>query len=339
MISIPHNKPTLGKEEEDAALRVIRSGWIAGGKEVELFESEVCEYLGLPNQHAVAVSSGTSALYLALWVLKANEKQVAYPVYSCSALKNAIGMIGANGVGIDTSYDSVNLDIDSVEQSGSQIAIVAHMFGIPVEFSKLLGNIDVIEDCAQCIGGLVNGNKVGLTGKIGVFSFYATKMITSGGQGGMIVSKDRSLIDSLRDYREFDQRKDNKNRFNFQMTDLQAALGREQLKKLPFFIKRRDEIFARYEGAGFEMISAPNANLTPVRYRAIMKAKDSAKIIESLRLKNVKAIVPIEDWELLDTPTMYPNAYKLSKETISLPIYPSLTETQVNNVILGIAGN
>ncbi len=98
MEMILHNKPTFGKEEEQAAIRVIRSGWVAQGKEVESFENEFCNYLGLPDGHAVALSSGTAALFMALWVLKAKGKKVAFPVYSCSALRNAVAMTGADEI-------------------------------------------------------------------------------------------------------------------------------------------------------------------------------------------------------------------------------------------------
>jgi len=100
------------------------------------------------------------------------------------------------------------------------------MFGIPVDLTDFKSKI-TIEDCAQALGAKVNGVPVGLQGNVGIYSFYATKLITSGGQCGMLVCKDKSLVDKVKDYREFDYRQDRKYRFNFQMTDLQAAIGRE----------------------------------------------------------------------------------------------------------------
>ena len=99
-------------------------------------------------------------------------------------------------------------------------------------------DIDVIEDCAQSLGASIDNKKTGIIGKVGIFSFYTTKLMTSGGQGGMFVSKDKNLVDKVRDYREFDCRRDKKHRFNFQMTDLQASIGRVQLKQLPLFLER-----------------------------------------------------------------------------------------------------
>ena len=98
-------------------------------------------------------------------------------------------------------------------------------------------NFKLINDNCHALGAKINDNMVGLNGTVGIFSFYVTKLMTSGGQGGMLISKNKEYADAARDYREFDLRNDNKKRFNFQMTDLQAAIGREQLKKLPSLIK------------------------------------------------------------------------------------------------------
>ncbi len=207
------------------------------------------------------------------------------------------------------------------------------MFGIPIDFSDL-DNIEIIEDCAQAIGAMINDDKVGLQGKV-----YAKKLMTSGGHGGMLVSKDKALVDAVRDYREFDQRRDDKKRFNFQMTDLQAAVAREQLLKLPNFIERRSVIFDRYKQSGIDLLDIDlqiNKHRYPIRYRAVMKTKYPQKIIESLAKVRVKAIVPIEDWELLGEPALVPRALQLTKETVSLPIYPSLSDENIKKIISAV---
>lgn len=332
---IPHNKPTLGVEEEQAAIRVIRSGWVAQGEEVERFENEFCEFLGLPIGHAVALSSGTAALFMALWVLGGKGKKAAYPVYACSALRNAVSLVGADGIVIDTTPNSPNMDLIALKKSGVHIAVIPHMFGIPADISRLDG-IDVIEDCAQSLGATAKGVKTGLSGKAGIYSFYATKLITSGGNGGMFVSKDKALSDAVRDYREFDQRRDDKRRFNFQMTDLQAAIGREQLKKLPWFLARREEIFSIYKDAGLKLLDSLDTNFIPVRYRAVLLTPSPRKNIDSLNNAGVKAIVPVEDWELLREPEKFPSAHRLTKETVSLPLYPSLDNVDVKKIISAV---
>lgn len=334
---IPHNRPTLGKEEELAALRVLQSGWLAQGKEVESFENEICEFVGLPDGHAVAVSSGTAALFLALWTLEARGKEVAFPVYSCSALRNAVGMVGAEELLLDISSNGPNVDLDLLNESGADIAIIPHMFGLPMDLSGLNG-IEIIEDCAQALGASVNGEHVGLQGEVGIFSFSATKLITSSGQGGMLISKHKALIDAVRDYREFDCRRDDKKRFNFQMTDLQAAIGREQLRKLPSFLFRRNEIFDRYRQAGLELLDVDfqfDTQLVPVRYRAILRIRFPCLIINSFE-HNIETIVPIEDQELLGDRELFPNAWKLTAETVSLPIYPSLENWEIDRILLSL---
>ena len=327
---IAHNRPTLGLEEQQAVNRVIKSGYIAQAAEVEKFENEICEFLGLPHQHAVALSSGTSSLFMALWALESKNKSIAIPVYVCSSLKNAVRMARSNEIFIDNQKGSPNISLNCLQNSNADIAIIPHMFGIPNEIQDI-NNIDIIEDCAQSIGSSIGDQKTGLVGKAGIFSFYATKLITSGGQGGMFVSKDKNLVDKVRDYREFDCRKDKLNRFNFQMTDIQASIGREQLKKLPLFLERRHEIFNMYKKAGFELLESKNN--TPVHFRAVIKVNNAYKTKDKLFDAGINSIIPIEDWELLDDGNNFKNAFNLTQTTLSLPIYPSLNNEEVKNII------
>ena len=333
---IPHNKPTIGTEEELAALRVLRSGLLSQGSEIESFENEFCDFVGLPKGHAVAVSSGTAALYLALWILEGDKKTISFPGYVCSALRNATNMIGGNEEILDIKKESPNIKFEGIKKES--IAIIPHMYGIPVDVTKIQ-NMNIIEDCAQSLGAKINGISVGLYGNAGIFSFYATKLMTSGGHGGMYVSKDKKLVDRVRDYREFDYRHDQKKRFNFQMTEIQAAIGREQLKKLPKFLERREEIFQKYKKAGLELLDVErNQNhLSPVRYRAVIKTEEPNKIIKSLESVGVKAIVPTEDWELLGKHELLPNAVELSRKTVSLPIYPTLTDQGIDIILSAIS--
>ena len=334
---IPHNKPTLGKEEEEAALRVIRSGWLVQGHQVNAFEDEFCQFLNLPHGHAVAVSSGTAALFLALWAVNANNKTVAFPVYACSALRNAVSMAGAKEYLVDVAEGLPNIDFENVRENKPDIAILPHMFGIPVDFDTLEG-VNIIEDCCQSLGATVDGKATGLKGDLGIFSFYATKLMTSGGQGGMVVSKNKAIVDAIRDYREFDMRRDSKKRFNFQMTDLQAAVGRAQLKKLPSFLNRRNEIFESYLQAGLPLLNVSSDRLCPVRYRAVFLTDRPHQIIQLLKGYGINAIVPIQDWELLGEKKDFPNALKLTLETLSLPLYPLLSDSDVEKIISAFEG-
>jgi len=327
---IAHNKPTLGYQEQQAASRVIESGYIAQGREVEGFEREFCDFMGLPDKHAVALSSGTSALFMALWSLEASGKKIGMPVYVCSSLRNAVAMSNAKEVLIDNAKDSPNICLKELQKSNSEIAIIPHMFGLPNEI-KNIKDIDIIEDCAQSLGALIGSKKTGLIGKAGIFSFYATKLITSGVQGGMFVSEDKNLVDQVRDYREFDCRRDQKERFNFQMTDIQASIGRAQLKQLPFFLDRRQEIFTIYKDSGLSLIESKKN--TPVHYRAVIRINNPAEVKDKLLKQSIKTIIPIEDWELLGDGDNYKNSYNLTQTTLSLPIYPSLTNKDALTIV------
>lgn len=333
---IPHNRPTLGKEEEEAAIRVIRSGNLSQGNEVKLFEDDFCKFLGLPKHHAVAVSNGTSSLFLALWALNIQNKTVEFSGYACSALRNAVQMAGGHEKILDIGISTPNTDHTSFSENNT-IRIIAHMYGIPMDISKLsTGNL--IEDCAQSLGAKIGTKFVGTIGDAGIFSFSATKLITTGGQGGMFISKDKSLVDSVRDYREFDLRHDKKSRFNLQMTDLQASIGREQLKKLPSFLLRREEIFNKYKKSGIPLldVNMEQTHLHPVRYRAVMLTDTPLDIIQSLSKFNIKSIIPTEDWELLAESNSLPNSLYLSQHSISLPIYPSLSDEDVDLIISAV---
>ena len=335
---IQHNKPTIGKEESIAVNIVLKSGMLAQGEEVKCLENEFCQYIGLSDGHAVAVSSGTSALYLALWALNAVNKFVAFPSYVCSAVRNAVAMAGAKEHLVDIASDSPNIDLEIVNRIKPDIVVIPHMYGIPVNINSLK-EIPIIEDCCQSLGAVVEGKNTGIKGDLGIFSFYATKLMTTGGQGGMVVSKGKHLIEAIRDYREFDYRRDNKKRFNFQMTDLQAAIGREQLRKLPGFLKRREEIFKMYKDGGLDLLDVQKKDrnkLIPVRYRTVLKSNRPQETIKRLLKNNIKTIIPIQDWELLGDSSCFPNALKLTKETVSIPCYPSLTDKEVNKIIKNI---
>lgn len=321
---IPHNKPTLGELETDAVKRVLKNGWVAQGPEVEAFEQEITNYLGLPDGHAVVVSSGTAALFLALWVLGAdNETSVGIPVYACSALRNAVAFTGAKAVFLDTGPKLPNIDLGKINSAEIDILVAAYMFGFPERIQNN-HSYQIIEDLAQAFGASVDGVSAGLNGDIGICSFYATKLFTTGGQGGAIVSRKRDLIDKIRDYREFDCRDDNNIRFNFQMTDIQASIGRVQLNRLKEFIEKRIALMNIYRAADLPLLESSDKGIKTVPYRAIVRSGDPKQIIAALKCIGVNSIIPVERWELLDNDPGYVNAISFTRELLSLPVYPSL---------------
>ena len=335
---IPHNLPTFGVEEQAAAIRVLESGWVAQGPEVESLENELCQFMNLPQGHAVMVSSGSAALYLALWVLNGKKKKVGLPVYACTALRNAVDLIGGKNVYFDCEDEGPNIDMLAAVQSDIDILIAPSMFGIPVDLPKIY-NFKIIEDIAQSLGAIVSGERIGMRGDIGICSFYATKLMTTGGQGGALISRDKALIDQVRDYREFDCRYDTKTRFNFQMTDIQAAVGRVQLSKLDCFIDIRSRLFNIYKNHGLTLLEPRFPLSQSVHYRAVINTDKPLEIIKLLYSKNIKSIIPIKKDELLANSKKYKNANKLSQSTVSLPIYPTLSEKDINRIAIIINNN
>jgi perosamine synthetase len=295
-------------------------------------ENEFCRFLGLPSGHAVAVSSGTAALYLALWALEARDKTVAMPVYGRASLRSAAALIGAREHLVDNAQESVHIDLAAATGSGADIAIVPHTFGMPASIVALK-NLKVIEDCGDALGAKIGDTYVGVLGEIGVYSFAAENVITSGGQGGMLVSRNRSHIDKVRQYRQFNGIHDGHPHFNFAMTDMQATIGRVQLAKLPNFLARREEIFAEYKAAGFDLFDTADAAVTPVRYRAVIRTARPQKVIDYLAHGMIETIVPITEQALLGAAEHFPNAAKLSRCTISIPIYPHLSNAEVAEII------
>jgi perosamine synthetase len=331
---LPHNLPTLGKEEEDAAVRVLQSGWIAQGNEVKLFEKEFSDYFGISPENVIAVSSGSAALFLSLWVLESKGKTISYPSYVCSALRNAVNMIGGKEILIDNFPNSPNVDINILKQSIFDIHIIPHMYGIPTDLSELNSG-KIVEDCCQALGAKVLNKSVGLQGDLGIFSFHATKLITSGGQGGMIISNNSELIDKIRNFRDYGPQ-DDKIRFNFQLTDIQAAIGREQLKKLPSFILKREEIFNYYKNSGLKLLDIDSNKkniLTPVRYRAILRNNQPQQIIKKLKNIGIRSTILIDEQGLLANNSDFKNSLELSNQTVSLPIYPTLSKENVEKIV------
>ena len=291
----------------------------------------MCQFLGLPKDHVVVVSSGSAALFLALWALNAKGKEVAIPSYCCSALANAVELVGGRSLFVDSSVACPNVDPHQIDSFGCSIAIVPHVFGIPVDLSQVK-EVYVVEDCAQAIGATVNQQSVGLQGYLGVFSFSATKLLTTGGQGGAIASREKELIDSIRDFREFDFRQDKKPRFNFQITDVQSAIGRVQLKKLPMLLSRRREIFERYKTV-VPLMERRNKSSEAVPYRAIIETSEPKKFIEFFRSRGITCINPMQTWELYGNLTEMPNAKRYSESLVSLPIYPHISDQAVDQII------
>jgi perosamine synthetase len=344
---IPHNKPTLGKEEIISIEGVIKSGWLVQGPKTKEFEDMVCKYIGLPKGMAVALANGTAALYVALKVLGVGKgDEVIIPTYVCSSLLNVIYLAGATPIIVDINENDFNISFSGIKaklNKKTKAIIAPHIFGIPADIISMKKELKVfiIEDCAQSIGSKIKENYTGTIGDIGIFSFYTSKMIATG-QGGMFVSNNPEYVRKARDFIDFDLGKGEERgkrrfypRFNFEITDIQSALGVAQLKKINTFIEKRKKIAKAYEEVcglkGWNFQKPAKDNLFPNNYRFIIKEEEKTiiKLREYLKKNGIDSIIPIEDWELLHNcleleKKDFRVAEAVSKQTLSLPIYPDL---------------
>ena len=337
---IPHSRPSISDSDIQAVVSVLKSGQLSQGPKVREFEKKLALLIG--KKKAVAVSSGSAALHLALLALdvKASD-EVIIPSFVCSAVLNAVNYTGATPVLVDIDPLTFNISVEAAKKAitrKTRAIIVPHMFGCPAEIDKLseLG-IPLIEDCAQSIGANFKGQSAGSFGLLSVFSFYATKVIAAA-EGGMVLSDSEDLISRINDLREYDNRDDYILRYNYKMTDIQAALGLNQISSLGKFIDRRREIAARY----FQEFKNCNFSL-PVQkegrdhiyYRFVVKTKDSAsEYLERFQQKKVMCrrpvYIPLHVYLNLSG---FPHTTEAWQKTISIPLYPSLREKEIEKII------
>jgi len=268
---IPVARPCLGSEEEVAVVEALRSGWITQGPRVAEFEQRFAGYVGC--DHAVAVSSCTTALHLALLAAGVGSgDEVICPSLSFIATANSIAYSGATPIFGDIDPATFNLDPDRIEEVISprtKAILVVHQIGLPAEMNRLMAvaakhKLTVIEDAACAIGSEYEGERIGRPiGAIACFSFHPRKILTTG-EGGMITTRDADLAARLRKLRQHAMSVSDVVRhsakqvttesydevgYNYRMTDMQAAVGMVQLGRLNEFLERRRYLAERYTAA------------------------------------------------------------------------------------------
>jgi len=243
-------KPNFGKEEEDAVKEVLESGILVSGPKTRLFEKEFAEYIGV--EHAVAMTNGTVALDVALKALKIGPgDEVITSAFSFIASGNCILFQNAKPVFADIDPKTFNIDpLDVAEKitAKTKALIPVHLFGQPANMDALMeiaqdNGIALVEDAAQAHGAEYKGQKTGSIGDVGCFSFYATKNMTVG-EGGMITTNDPKLADKARLLINHGQSRKYHHEtlgYNYRMTELCAAIGSVQLRKLDGFNMKRIE--------------------------------------------------------------------------------------------------
>jgi len=341
--NIPHSRPWITNSDIDAVTSVLKSGQISQGPKVSAFESQLASTIG--RKFAVATSSGTSALHLSLLALDAREgDEIIIPSFVCTAVLNAVNYTGATPRIVDIDPLTYNISVLSVEKAitkQTKAVIVPHMFGFPARIEKLVElGIPVIEDCAQSIGANVQGRPIGSFGLLSVFSFYGTKVLTSG-EGGMVISDSADLISKVADLRDYDNRNEYVLRYNYKMTDLQAALGLSQLSRLDDFIKKRQKIASRYiEEFKDTPMSLPYKpdKCEHIYFRFVVKMKKPVlDMLKKLHAKRIFCQCPIfTPLHVSLNLSGCPNTNEAWETTFSVPLYPSLTEEEIDRIIISV---
>ena len=274
-MKLPFGKPLIGKAEKKAVEKVLSGNILVHGPKALEFENIFSKFTKSP--FAVSVSSCTAGMHLTYFTLGIGiGDEVIVPAQTHVATAHAVELTGAKAVFVDSNPHDGNIDINKIEKfisKKTKAIVVVHYLGIPVNMSKInkiakKNNLFVIEDCALALGSTINNKHVGLFGDVGVFSFYPVKHMTTA-EGGIVISKNINLIKQLRLKKAFGVDKTFTERkipgsydcvtlgFNYRMSELNAAIGIEQVKKVPFFLKKRKK--------NFEQLSSSLKNLKNIR--------------------------------------------------------------------------
>ncbi len=286
--NIPVAKPFIGREEEAAVLEVLRSGWVSQGPKVAEFEKRFAEYVGAA--HAIAVSSCTTALHMALMAAGIEPgDEVLCPSLSFIATANSIRYCGAAPIFVDVDPVTYNMDPAKIEAAitpKTKGILIVHQIGLPSDIAAIAAiakrhNLALVEDAACAIGSEYDGKRIGMPHTLmACFSFHPRKILTTG-EGGMITTADATIADRLRKMRQHAMSVSDLARhsstqvvsesypevgYNYRMTDMQAALGLVQLQRLDEMIARRRQLAMRYSEA-LANISWMLPPVEPVGYR------------------------------------------------------------------------
>jgi len=356
---IPMAVPVLGDRELEYVSDAVRSGWISSqGRYVAEFEEAFSHYCGV--QYGIAVTSGTTALHLALATLGIGPgDEVIIPPITHIACANMATLAGARPVLVDCSWDTWGIDPTKIEEkitSRTKAIMVVHLYGHPVDMDPILEIADkhglyVIEDAAEAHGAEYKGRRAGSLGHMGCFSFYANKIVTTG-EGGMIVTNDATLAARARKLR--DQAYEKERRFwhqelgfNYRMTNVQAAIGVAQMERIDEFIntrRRNAQLFNELLSEVPGLTLPPEAEWAKNVYWMYsllvgddfgMDRDQLADYLKSQGIDTRPFFYPIHLqplYEQLFRGENYPVAEELSKRGINLPSGNELTETQVRRI-------
>lgn len=368
--TIPVARPYFGMEEEEVLVAALRSGWVSQGPRVAEFERRFAEYVGA--RYAVAVSSCTTALHLAMVVAGIGAgDEVICPSLSFIATANCIRYVGARPVFADIDPLTFNLDVNRVEQAitpRTRAILVVHQVGLPAAMAEHAGlaqrhNLILLEDAACAIGSEYLGAKIGQPHSLlACFSFHPRKILSTG-EGGMITTNDESIATRLRRLRQHGMTTSdlvrhsasrimiesyNEVGYNYRMTDLQAAIGLEQLRRLDSMLEKRRRLAARYSAAlkkigwllpphqpaglrhNYQSYMARLAPDAPVGRDELMQIMLDQGISTRRGIMASHQEPPYTDPQW---PRRLPETERATRETIILPLFHQMTDDEQNYVV------
>jgi dTDP-4-amino-4,6-dideoxygalactose transaminase len=378
---VPFSRPSLDHEEEEAVLAVLRSGWLTTGEVATAFEKEFAQAVG--TRHALALNSGTAGLHLSLEALGVRPGSVVLTTpYTFTATAEVVRYVGADPVFVDIDRATLNIDVpqlaaalETLSAAGRQVSAIVpvHVAGLPCDMEAIrhlsvkLG-IPVIEDAAHAFPVRQADRYVGTFGDAGVYSFYATKTITTG-EGGMVATDRDEVAARIRIMRLHGIDRDIWNRYTapeaswkydvvapgykYNMTDIAAAIGRVQLKKAEAFLARRKAIAHRYIAAfsALDFLSLPpwtenhawHLFIVRIREKKLSLTRDQC--IEELQKRGIGVsvhFIPLHTMKYYREryglkPEDYPAAMDCYRTCISLPLSASLLDEEVERVIGAVA--
>jgi len=341
---IPHSRPNILPIDIEAVTEVLESGMLIAGDKAHAFEDVVAAYIN--RNHAAVLSSGTAAIYSVLSGLGIGTgDDVIIPAYVCSSLLYAVRMSGASPVIADSGDDPFHMDRETVKRvltKKTKVVLFPHLFGAACDISGIIElGVPVIEDCALSLGSALNGVKTGSLGSCAaVCSFYATKVIAAG-EGGMVLSDDLMLVQRIRDLVEYDHKDDGHVHFNFKMTDINAALGLSQFRRIDSFIKRRRLLASLYSEAFAHTdmkLPAEKPGENNIFYRYVIRMNSIEKFRQELQKQGIMAERPV-----FKPLSLYsglaancPRAEETWNTSLSIPLYPALTDNEADTVIKAV---
>ena len=343
--------PTITEEMKERVLEVLDSGRFVKGPNVAAFEDGFSQYCGA--KYGVSVNSGTTSIFLALKALGVGEgDEVIVPSHTFIASATPILMVGAKPVFVDIGDDYL-MDVKDVESkitSMTKAVICVHLYGQMCDMDKLMRlkekfGFAVVEDCCQAHGATYDGRRAGSFGDVACFSFFPSKNMTVAGDGGIAVTADETLYNTmkmLRDHGRDYNTKEGKYTstilgYNFRMSEIPAAMGLCQLKLIDDWSEKRREIAKRYNELLTDKVIKPTVseNRKHVYHLYVIRTEQRDELKDHLQKNEIEAgihyPVPVNKQPIFDDCSL-PMTEKVCDEILSLPLYPHLSDEKVKHV-------